>query len=92
MGENGLLLYFMMNAAFMQMMMPGVCGKCNFNLTHLVQCFSFNYKFLGFMKGNSHFKRKAKEDLFMFLTLFAVKLADSFCAIKLGRSFKMPER
>jgi hypothetical protein len=42
--------------------------------------------------GSSHFEKKAEEDLFMFPTLFAAKLADSFCMIKMGRSFEMQER
>jgi len=79
----------MMNAAFMQMMRLGVSGKYNFNSTH---CFSFNFKFLGRMKGNSHFKRKAEKDSSMFLTLFAAELATWFCVIKMGRSFEMPKR
>ena len=48
--------------------------------------------FLGYIERNSHFKKKAEEDLFMFLTLFAVKPATWFCIIKMRRSFKMPER
>ena len=83
------MLYFMMNAAFMQMMRLGVSGKYNFNSTH---CFSFNFKLLGCTKGNSHFERKAEEDSSMFPTLFAAKLAALFCVIKMGRSFEMPER
>src|ERR1700722_14754527 len=79
----------MMNAAFMQMMRLGVSGKYSFNSTHR---FSFNFKFLGCAKGNNHFERKAEEDSSTFLTLFAVKLAISFCMIKMGRSFEMPER
>jgi len=79
----------MMNAAFMQMMRLRVSGKYNFNSTH---CFSFDFKFLGCVKGNSHFKRKAKEDSSMFPTLFAAKPAAWFCVIKMGRSSEMPER
>jgi hypothetical protein len=79
----------MMNTAFMQMMRLRVSGKYNFNSKH---CFSFNFKFLGCEKGNSHFERKAEEDSSIFPTLFAEKLATLFCMIKMGRSFEMPER